>query len=38
MAKKFQQYITNIGIIIKNILIETQHFIGIVKRYNRHLQ
>lgn len=38
MAKKFKQYITNIGIIVKNALIKTYYFIGMVKRYYRPLR
>ena len=38
MAKKFKQYVTNIGIIIKNIPIEEYHSIDMVKHYHRPLQ
>lgn len=37
MAQNFQLYITNIGIIIQNTLIETNHFIYIVEHYHRFL-
>ena len=33
MAKKFKQYATNMGIIIKNTPVEAHHFISMIERY-----
>ena len=38
MAKEFKQYAANMGIIIKNALIEAHHSIGIVKCYHGPLE
>lgn len=38
MNRKFEQYVANMGIIIKNLPIEIYHFIGIVEHYHGHLQ
>ena len=38
MAKRFKQYANNIGIIVKNALVETYHSMGIVEYYHRSLQ
>ena len=38
MAKKFRQYIANMGIIIQNALVEAHHSIGMVERYHEPLQ
>ena len=38
IAKKFKHYAANIGIIVKNALVEAYHSIGIVKRYHRSLR
>lgn len=38
MAKKFKQYVVNMGIIIKNALVEAHHSIGMVERYHRPLR
>lgn len=34
IVKKFKQYVTNIGIIVKNVLVEAHHFIRLIKRYH----
>ena len=34
MAKEFKQDVANIGIIVKNTLVEANHFIGMVKHYH----
>ena len=38
MAKKFKQYAANMGIIIKNALVEAHHSIGMVERYHGPLR
>lgn len=38
MAKKFIQYIINMSIIMKNILIKVHHLINMIKHYYRLLQ
>ena len=38
IAKKFKQYVANMGIIIKNALVEAHHSISTVKHYYRLLQ
>ena len=38
MAKEFRQYGANMGIIMKNVLVEAHHSIGMVKCYYRPLQ
>lgn len=37
MAKKFELYIANMGIIIKNQIMKNYHFIDIVKHYYKSL-
>ena len=37
MVKKFKWYTTNIGIIVKNTLIEADYFISIAEYYYRLL-
>ncbi len=34
MAREFNQYVANMGIIVKNVAVEVHHFIGIVERYH----
>ena len=38
MAKEFKHYAANIGIIVKNALVEAHYSIGIVERYHGPLQ
>ena len=38
MAKKFRQYVANMGIIIKNAPVEAHHSIGMVEHYHGSLQ
>ena len=38
MAKKFKQYAANMGIIVKNALVEAHHSIGMVERYHGPLR
>lgn len=38
MTKKFKQYAANIGIIIKNCLIEAHYSIGLIEYYQRPLR
>lgn len=38
MAKEFKQYVANMGIIVKNTLIEVHHSIDMMERYHRLLR
>ena len=38
MAKKFKKYASNMSIIVKNVLIEAHHSIGMVARYHGSLR
>lgn len=38
MVKKFKNYATNMGIIVKNALIEVYHSISMVEYYHRPLR
>ena len=38
MVREFKQYVANIGIIVKNVSIETHYSIGMVERYYRSLR
>lgn len=33
MVKEFEQYIVNMGIIVKNILVKAHHFISMIEYY-----